>query len=168
MKIKRKTIQRRFISEVFDAGKEHHISAERMFEIVSRKHPMIGRATIYRNLAAMAEDGMLQRNEVPGGPDCFDTKMHSHYHFRCGDCRNVYDVDMECIADEELLGKIKDKHGFQIDGYVLAFRGKCQKCQEKKQKKTVTPPKSEPPVESVITVETTTVETEVVEPTASV
>ena len=145
MKIKRKTIQRRFITEVFDAGKEHHISAERMFEIVSRKHPMVGRATIYRNLAAMAEDGMLQRHEVPGGPDCFDMGMHSHYHFRCKICRNVFDVEMEFIPDEEFHSKIPDKRGLEIEGYVLAFHGKCPKCQEKQKKSTKPPPKESAP-----------------------
>jgi len=136
MKIKRNTIQRCFISEVFGAGKEHHISAERMFEIVSKKHPMIGRATIYRNLAAMAEDGKLRRIEVPGGPDCFDTFLHDHHHIRCGDCRNIFDVDMEHISLDDMHGKIGDKRGFVIEGFVLAFRGICPKCQERRKKST--------------------------------
>ena len=133
-KIKRKTIQRRFISEVFDAGKEWHISAERMFEIVSKKHPMVGRATIYRNLAAMAEDGLLQRLEVPGGPDCFDTVLTEHYHVRCKACRCVCDMDMEHIERDDIDKKICDKRGFEIEGYVLAFRGICPKCQERRRK----------------------------------
>ena len=138
MKIKRNTIQRCFISEVFDAGKEHHISAERMYDLVAKKHPMIGRATIYRNLAAMAEDGKLQRIEVPGGPDCFDTFLHPHHHIRCGDCRNVFDVDMEHVAHDEVHGKIVDMRGFLFESYVLAFRGTCPKCQEKRKKNTKT------------------------------
>ena len=150
-KIKRKTIQRKFITEVFDAGKEHHISAERMFEIVSRKHPMIGRATIYRNLAAMAEDGLLKRLEIPGGPDCFDTVLGDHYHLRCTVCRNIFDVEMAHVSHEEIHAKISDTRGFDISGYVLAFQGTCPKCKERR-KKSARPPA----VENIPATEATT------------
>jgi len=158
MKIKRNTIQRCFITEVLDAGKEHHISAERMFEIVSKKHPMIGRATVYRNLAAMAEDGKLRRIEVPGGPDCFDTFLHDHHHIRCSDCRSIFDVDMKHISLGEMHEKITDKRGFLIEGFVLAFHGTCPKCQESqaKRKKNTKPSNKE----SVAVVENTVAVTE--------
>jgi len=57
---KRNTVQRQLI---FDAVKELniHATAEQVIEYLAKKHPSIGRATVYRNLNTMSESGELLR-----------------------------------------------------------------------------------------------------------
>jgi Fur family ferric uptake transcriptional regulator len=38
-----------------------HLSADDIFEAIKKTEPKIGRATVYRNIESMAEQGLLRR-----------------------------------------------------------------------------------------------------------
>ncbi len=38
-----------------------HLSADEIFEMIKKTHQSIGRATIYRNIDAMFEEGLLRK-----------------------------------------------------------------------------------------------------------
>ena len=46
-----------------------HPTADQVFEMARGKHPTIGRATVYRNLALLADSGQLRRVTLPGQPE---------------------------------------------------------------------------------------------------
>ena len=121
----RNTIQR---SLVFDAvnSLHCHATADEIYDAIMKEHPTVSRATVYRNLHRLSEEGKIRKMEIPGGPDHFDHQPHAHYHVKCAECGRVFDVDMDYIPDLE--GKIKDAHGFQFTGHNIIFTGICPEC----------------------------------------
>lgn len=123
----RNTIQR---DMVFDAVKclGNHASADEVYEYIVRDHPSIGRATVYRNLSALAKDGMILHIQVPNGADRYDHNTMDHYHVRCVKCDHVYDLEMEDLP--EPMKYIRNSYGVKILDYELLFNGICCSCQQ--------------------------------------
>ncbi|MDY4489392.1 MAG: transcriptional repressor [Candidatus Faecousia sp.] len=122
----RNTIQRSLVLEAVNRLK-CHATADQIYEEIVKNHPTISRATVYRNLALLADRGEIRRLEIPGGADCFDHRCHNHCHVRCEKCGRVFDVDMEFVTGLEK--GIHDSHGFAFTGYDILFHGVCPDCQ---------------------------------------
>lgn len=121
----RNTIQAALIYEAVNRL-QCHATAEEIYQEVIREHPSVSRATVYRNLNRLAQEGRIRKLELPTGPDRFDHLCHQHYHVRCEKCGRIFDVDMDCIPDLEK--NIRDRRGFQITGHDILFRGICPEC----------------------------------------
>ena len=124
---RRNTIQKELILEAV-RGLKRHLTADEVYEYITKEHPTIGKGTVYRNLNILAEEGAIRKVEVPDGPDCFDFTLKNHYHVKCLKCGKVYDVDMDVLPD--LLDKIHDPHGMQFVDYDIFFKGICASCRE--------------------------------------
>lgn len=124
--IQRKTIQGDLVLEaVRKLGS--HVTADEVYEAVSREHPHISRGTVYRNLQRLSQAGFIRKVEVPDGADRYDALCHDHYHVRCERCGRLFDVDMDVIPDLER--SIRDAHGFLFTGHNILFQGICPECQ---------------------------------------
>ena len=126
--IKRNTIQRALVLEAVNKLK-CHATADEIYNLVVSEYPNISKVTVYRNLNQLADSGEIRKLEVPGGADRFDHPPHNHYHARCLECGDVFDVDMDYISDLEK--KIRDTHGFVFQGHDLMFKGICSECRKK-------------------------------------
>lgn len=125
--MKRNTIQRSLTLEAV-RKLNCHPTADQVYAQVSAQHPTVSRATVYRNLSQLAENGDIQSVEIPGDAGHFDHRCQPHYHARCVKCGRVFDVDMDYLPD--LASQIKDAHGFAFSGYDLVFKGICQGCRQ--------------------------------------
>ena len=72
----------------------NHPTADDIYDFVSCIHPTISKATVYRNLSKMATDKEVLRLSIPNSSDHFDYQIHQHYHFHCGKCHHVFDIDI--------------------------------------------------------------------------
>ena len=126
--IKRNTIQRALVLVAVNKLKGH-ATADDIYNLVVSEYPNISKVTVYRNLNQLADSGEIRKLEVPGGADRFDHRPHNHYHARCLECGDVFDVDMDYISDLEK--KIRDTHGFVFQGHDLMFKGICSECRKK-------------------------------------
>ena len=124
---KRNTVQRQLI---MDAVRELniHATAEQVIDYLARKHPSIGRATVYRNLSYMCETGELLRIGSFYGSSHYDHNCHEHYHFVCKDCRQIFDLE-GTFAD--VFDKLKGTEGFDITDVSVSFGGLCRECKKK-------------------------------------
>jgi len=124
--IKRNTVQRQL---VFDAVKELniHATAEQIVEHLSKTHPAIGRATVYRNLNYMTESGELLRVGSFYGSTHYDHNCHEHYHFICSKCRKVFDVEGQL---SDVFERIRDQNEFDITDCNVSFSGLCRACKK--------------------------------------
>lgn len=68
---------REIISEVCHC---RHLSAEEIFEILKKTHHKIGRATIYRNIEKMSEEGILRKIPGVNGKTYYEENHHTHAH----------------------------------------------------------------------------------------
>ena len=125
---RRNTIQRSLVYEAVNRL-QSHATADEIYAAIAAEHPNISRATVYRNLNQLAQEGEIRRLPVPGGPDRYDHRCHDHYHARCHQCGRVFDIEMDYIAGLERA--IHDAHGFAITGHDILFRGVCPECQKK-------------------------------------
>ena len=123
--IKRKTIQCALVLETVRRLRRH-VTADEVFEEISKEHPNIGRGTVYRNLQRLCEQGEIRKIEVPEGADCYDHILPPHYHIRCIKCGKMFDVDMPYINNLE--ENVKDLHGFTEVSHDIMFKGICSDC----------------------------------------
>jgi len=124
---KRNTIQRQLILE---AVKELniHANAEQVVEYLSKKHPAIGRATVYRNLNSMSESGELLRAGNFYGTTHYDHNCHEHYHFICSSCKKIFDVEGNL---NDVFERFRTTEGFDIMDCNISFSGLCWECKDK-------------------------------------
>jgi Fur family ferric uptake transcriptional regulator/Fur family peroxide stress response transcriptional regulator len=134
---KRNTIQR---SLVLEAVKElrRHATADEVYNTVAKKYPDIGRGTVYRNLRLLSDTGEIRKVAMPGRADRYDHLCHEHYHARCINCGQVFDVEMEFIANLER--SITDTHGFEFTGHDIIFKGYCPQCKNARIREHVNTP----------------------------
>ena len=57
-----------------------HLSADDIYEEVRTHEPQIGRATVYRNIEAMAEEGILRRFPGINGKTYYECNAATHAH----------------------------------------------------------------------------------------
>ncbi len=126
-RISRMTAQRRMILEEVRASHAHP-TADEIYERVRRRLPRISLGTVYRNLEALASQGVIQRLNLSGVQRRFDHEPAPHFHIRCLRCGMLKDVDLRspAVADELL----EDAGGFEILDVRLEFLGVCPECQE--------------------------------------
>ena len=125
---KRQTIQ---CSLILDAINRigGHSTADEIYDNLKDDYPSLGRATVYRNLNKLAEEGQIRRVCVPGGADCFEKMCSRHYHVKCMECGEIPDVDMGYL--EGLEDRIRNIAGDEILSHDIVFSGICPKCRKK-------------------------------------
>ena len=122
---RRNTIQRNLVLNAVSELK-CHATADEVYEYITASNPSVSRATVYRNLNLLAEEGSILKIEVPGGAVHFDHTLRDHYHMRCVRCGRLYDVDLDTMPD--LPSHIRDSHGFDFLGCDITFKGICPEC----------------------------------------
>ena len=125
--IRRNTIQKNLIlNTVHDLKK--HATADDIYNIIAQKQPSVSKATVYRNLNILAEEGKIRKIEVAGGPDFFDYICEKHFHVRCIKCGQIFDVELEPFP--ELKPSTRNSSSMQFLDYDILFKGICSDCQE--------------------------------------
>jgi Fur family ferric uptake transcriptional regulator len=118
--------QREVILDAFlKAG--HHVSVEDLLRLVHRRHPEIGRTTIYRTMHLFTEAG-LASELLFGGEARFEPiwKREHHDHFVCRACGEILEFSSPEI--ERLQQQIAGGIGFRIEGHRHHVFGLCRKC----------------------------------------
>ncbi len=105
-------------------GDRTHPSAEKIYSSISKKYPGMSFATVYNTLSKLVEAGEIQELDIDPNKKRFDPYTPLHYHFYCGSCGKVYDVDY----DVSLIPNIKKIAGHQIEVIQLNFKGICKNC----------------------------------------
>ena len=105
-----------------------HVSAGAVYARLRETHPGIGRATVYRVLSDMAEDGLLLRIHTGGADDKFDVTVRPHWHMTCRICGKVADAELD-LEPQELLDHVTGAAGFKLDGVNAELLGICPACQ---------------------------------------
>ena len=128
---KRNTIQKQLVLEAV-AQLHNHPTAEQVYAQVVKAHPTISKATVYRNLASLSEDGRLRHLPMPAGADRFDHRLDGHAHIECTVCGRLDDVEFSAGAQGGALAAL-DIFAEQAPGYTQAqptvlLTGVCPAC----------------------------------------
>jgi Fur family ferric uptake transcriptional regulator len=125
----KRSSQREAILDAFvRAG--HHVSVEDLLKIVRRRHPEVGRTTIYRTLKLFQEAG-LASELVLGGEARFEPLWNRdhHDHLVCVSCGAI--VEFRSPEIERLQEEIASGLGFVVLSHRHHILGKCRKCASK-------------------------------------
>ena len=90
----------------------------------------VGRATVFRTLDVLVQNGLLDRIHRPDGCHSYVRCDHSdqhHHHLICSSCGVV--VQFEDCTVEPLLDELSRRTSFQISGHWLEVFGRCSACQ---------------------------------------
>ena len=122
----RNTAQRRLVLDLVRNGNLHP-TADQVFELARDRHPTIGRATVYRNLARFKSQGIITSVATVRGVERFDANTDPHVHFICSGCDAV--MDLHQIQVPQSLGSEAEKSGnCRVDSCQLTFTGLCGNC----------------------------------------
>jgi len=131
-KAKRYSAKREAIIRVLQET-DKHPTAEWVYQQLKPQYPDLSLGTVYRNLAAFREEGLLISVGVVNGQERFDAETSPHTHFVCSCCGRICDMN-ELIVPEELVTAPTLKDGARVDHYQLTFKGVCKECLEKEEK----------------------------------
>ena len=105
------------------------ISADELMELLRSGETAFNRATVYREIAFLKEQGVIQeiqflhervkRYEL--------ASLDHHHHLVCLRCNRVEDIILENdLADQER--SILKSKGFKVTNHMLEFHGICRGC----------------------------------------
>lgn len=112
-------------------------STEQLFRDLGGDEGPVGRATVYRTVELLLEDGWIARvhwsatgTSILAGEHAYVPVEPGHkHHMICQNCGTV--ITFEGCHLDEILGGLAQRLNFRVDGHWLEIYGLCQQCQRK-------------------------------------
>lgn len=111
--------QRKFILELLWQDQEH-LSAREIYDRLNRQGKEIGHTSVYQNLEALSEQGIIECIERSDGR-LYGNVSDAHSHVNCIDTQQILDIHIE--LPEELLQQVEAQTGVRITEYHIDFFG---------------------------------------------
>ena len=120
------TKQRELILNILKQS-DRHLTADEIFFLAKLKMPSIAMATVYNNLNAMNDAGIVERTHIDGSADCFELVTEPHDHLLCDACGRISDIRIPSLSQtlETALGE-------KIEHYDLTVHYVCPDCRRKR------------------------------------
>lgn len=113
----------KLILDIVNSSSDHP-TADQIFNRLKAQCPRVVVATVYNNLNALSEQGLIRRLTVSGGSDRFDS-VKPHDHLICSKCGTISDIMLT-----DLSSCIQEQLGRPIDSYDLNVYYLCDNCKE--------------------------------------
>ncbi len=126
---KRMTRTRKAVLAVLEAS-QFPLSATELYTQLTKENVAIDLVTVYRNLTALKELGMVTQLELhQEGQFRYEIKegREHHHHIRCKICGRI--VDLLLCPLKKLTALIEQETRFVVGDHSLEFSGWCPKCQ---------------------------------------
>ncbi len=105
-----------------------HVTAQELFEDVTKDYPAIGFATVYRFLRSLTEGHFVTEVRMGGMPARYElTPKRHHDHLTCVSCGKICEFENKSI--ESLQEKVAKQFGFVLTHHILELYGLCPSCQ---------------------------------------
>lgn len=102
---------------------KNHPTVEKIYKELLPLAPSLSKTTVYNVLNLFLEKGMVQTINIEGNELRYDADISTHGHFKCNDCGQVFDFDI----DESILPKVS-LSGFVATKAHYYIDGKCALC----------------------------------------
>ncbi len=123
---RRNTKQRDAVRDVF-ARTPGFVSAQQLHAAM-RDDTGIGLATVYRNLALLADDGEADALQSPSGETLYRACASDshHHHLICRECGKTVEISAEPV--EQWARETAASHGFSNSQHIIDIFGECDEC----------------------------------------
>ncbi len=126
------TRQQEAVAEYFRLNPDVCATADDIYLYFMREKGKIGKATIYRCLDRMVENGEVKRFLSDGGDGAMYQLIDPangcdrHFHLKCTSCGRVIHLDCGFMAafEKHIVGH----HGFRVDNTRTIIYGLCETC----------------------------------------
>ena len=124
------TLPRLKILEIFQGGKQRHMTAEDVFRVLLDERSDIGLATVYRVLTQFEQAGILLRSNFESGKAVYELNEGQHHdHFVCTACGKVEEFyDPEIEKRQQMIAA---RMGWSIQDPSMSLYGQCADCTTK-------------------------------------
>ena len=126
------TSQRKAVLEVILEHDGEHLSSQEIYDLVRKKCPDVGVATVYRTLPVLEELGYVYAVDLEDGCVRYELhkegQTHRHHHLLCERCGKITEVKEDLL--DEIEEKIYANYGFTIKDHKVKFFGLCRECSE--------------------------------------
>jgi Fur family ferric uptake transcriptional regulator len=120
------TAPRLKILEIFQRGRQRHMSAEDVYKELLVDKQDVGLATVYRVLMQFEQAGVLKRSNFESGRALFELNGGDHHDhlvcLQCGRVEEFFDPEIE-----KRQSRIARDRGFALQDHALALYGNCVK-----------------------------------------
>lgn len=125
------TKPRKLVLETIEANKDIHLNSQEVYDLIKKKDPSIGIASIYRCLNLFTELQILNNVDFGDGTTRYEltdsNNAHQHHHLICKNCGKIVDIVDVLDPIEEL---IQSKYNFCITDHKLDIYGYCSECKK--------------------------------------
>lgn len=123
------TKQRKILLDFFSFHADEALSAKQIAEALADRQ--ISVSSVYRNLSALEEAGLLKRISKSGSRDTYfqytaAPECHGCLHLACKCCGKTYHMNQD--AAELLIRSLEENDGFMIDRAETVLFGICDGC----------------------------------------
>lgn len=136
------TSQRIMIFEVLEKRPDKHLTVEEIYELVRRKNPDIGLATVYRTIQLLSDLELIDKLNLDDGQVRYeigkslsgeyeDSSTHRHHHLICLNCDKILSFEGDLL--EQLEHTIEDTMDFKVVDHEVKLYGYCKECAEEEE-----------------------------------
>ena len=128
-----KTKQREELLDYLKTLRGRHITAGELCEYFRTCASPIGKATVYRQLDQLVEEGVVYKYMIDAGSAaCYEyvpEDAHHHsgcFHCKCEKCGQLFHIHSAELMEMEQL--LQENHHFAVDPMRTVFYGICETC----------------------------------------
>ena len=127
---RRQTKQRALIWDVLAAANGDHLSVAEVEAAVRLAGSPLHRATVYRTLDRLVDDGLLTRTNLGHDGSHYEiAHHHRHHHLVCEHCGKVEHVRHQAVRS--VFRGIEATSGFDLADATLSLHGRCCDCRRR-------------------------------------
>lgn len=120
--MRRNTTQKKAIKQVFRQH-ERPLCVDEVLAYGRKLVESLNRATVYRNLKLLINDGWLKRISHPALGALYErTGRAHHHHFHCRACNRAFDLPGCALKDDAA------PDGFVVEDHEIFLFGVCPSC----------------------------------------
>lgn len=106
-----------------------HAPISEVYARVHEKSKLVDKATVYRTVNMLHENGLLVSAEINGTTTYEIAEDHPHHHLVCRMCGDV--TTLQGHQFDSIVTELREKHGFLAELNHLTINGVCKGCFEK-------------------------------------
>lgn len=103
-----------------------HPTVDNIYSALHDNVPTLSKTTVYNTLNSLTEAGIVRAINIDDNELRYDINTHSHGHFKCQNCKEIYDFDIDIDSVEA-----SRLNGFEVRDKDVYFKGVCPKCSGK-------------------------------------